>query len=56
MVDFPHFILFIEEDLVAGGCHYALLQQIANSNYIKAQNKRGGSALVTTTSIYSTDG
>jgi hypothetical protein len=39
----------LEETVVTGGCVPALIQQGASSNYIKAQNRRGGSALVTTT-------
>lgn len=41
------------EDLDAGGCHLSVLQQTTGSHFLAAQNKRGGSALVTTTSIYS---
>lgn len=40
------------QNLAAGGCRYAVLQQTAGSKYLTAQNMRGGSALVNTTSIY----
>ncbi|KAF8313460.1 alpha/beta-hydrolase [Clavulina sp. PMI_390] len=42
----------VSEDLLAGGCHYSVLQQTVGSKYLNAQNMRGGSALVATSSLF----
>jgi hypothetical protein len=40
------------QDLLQGGCEPSVIQQSVGSNYLQAQNRAGGSALVPTTSIY----
>ncbi|KAF8330872.1 uncharacterized protein EI90DRAFT_1106712 [Cantharellus anzutake] len=42
----------LSQDLLHSGCYPSVAQQTAGSKYLEAQNERGGSALVTTTSIY----
>ncbi|OCF40558.1 hypothetical protein I317_05649 [Kwoniella heveanensis CBS 569] len=45
-------LLCTGQDLLQAGCEPSVLQQSVGSLYLAAQNSKGGSALVTTTSLY----
>ncbi|WVF66956.1 hypothetical protein IAT40_001699 [Kwoniella sp. CBS 6097] len=45
-------LLCTGQDLLQAGCEPSVLQQSVGSHYLAAQNSKGGSALVTTTSLY----
>ncbi|KAL7421652.1 hypothetical protein Q5752_003421 [Cryptotrichosporon argae] len=45
-------LLCVGQDLLEGGCEPGVLQQNVGSHYLAALNAQGGSALVSTTSLY----
>ncbi|WVQ94658.1 hypothetical protein IAU59_001738 [Kwoniella sp. CBS 9459] len=45
-------LLCAGQDLLQAGCEPSVLQQSVGSHYLAAQNSKGGSALVSTTSLY----